>query len=240
MNSTEPRSISRVPVLVLLAFVTVAIATAGLSQSNSPAIADDGIGISVTVAPSPSSSPSGGGSGPGGSTSSESPSPSPSASTLPVSNDPGLGGIVFVSGLSSRYVASPNPMDSRVSLTFTVRNDAKSTINASARFWATTAVGARIGTERTLDIRKLQPNETRVIQTSISELGQWTAVHTHVTFSPPSVVDGKRLSPVTRDSFVVIPPLVIVGGCAALGLIALLGFRLDWFARVAAAIRGIG
>ncbi|MBK4348607.1 hypothetical protein [Lacisediminihabitans changchengi] len=167
--------------------------------------------------------------------------PSPSASTPhESSHDGGLGGIVFVSGLSSHYVWSSSPVDSKVLLRFTVRNDAKSSIDSTAEFWATSPVGSRIGTSHKLPISALKPNETRVVETSLSGFGQWTAIHTHVKFSPPKIVDGKKLSSVTRDSFVVVPPVVAIGCGGALAVIALLGVRFAWLARLALIFRSVG
>jgi hypothetical protein len=204
-------------------FVAAALSAAGLLSSGAPASADDnsgGIGITVTVAPTEAhanpgetggSGSSGGGSG-GSTTPSDSPSvgPSPSATASPGGGN-SVGGILFVSGLTTRYIWSANPLHSSAELGLTVRNVSKARFDATARFWVTTTFGSKVSEARKISVRGLKPNETRVIRATLGGLGQWTVLQAHAKFTPPKVVQGIPLSPVTRDAFIVVPP-VLVGG----------------------------
>jgi hypothetical protein len=202
-------------VLVLAA----ALSAAGLLSAGVPATADDnsgGVGIIVTVAPTDANTGSGGsGSSNGGSGGSTAPSQSPSASPVPGSTpapgDDSAAGIVFVSGLTSHYIWSPNPLHSSAELRFTVRNVSKTTFDSTARFWVTTTFGARVSESRVLSVRGLKPRETRVIRATLGGLGQWTVLQAHAILTPPTKVQGTPLSPITRDAFIIVPP-VIVGG----------------------------
>jgi hypothetical protein len=203
--------------------VAAALSAAGLLSTGVAASADDnsgGIGITVTVAPTDANAGSGGSGGSGdsggGSDGSTTPSESPSSGPVPGSTPkPGggdsVGGIVFVSGLTSQYIWSPNPLRSAVELRLTVRNVSKTNFDSTARFWVTTTFGAKLSEANGIAVHALKPNETRVIRTTLGGLGQWTVLQAHATFNPPKVVEGTSLAPVTRDAFIVVPP-VIVGG----------------------------
>ena len=205
-------------VLILAA----ALSAAGLLSTGIPATADDnsgGIGIIVTVAPTDANTGSGGGGsssggsgGSGGSTApSQSPSASPAPGTTPAPGDDSAAGIVFVSGVTSHYIWSPNPLHSSAQLRFTVRNVSKTSFDSTARFWVTTTFGARVSESRVLSVRGLKPRETRVIRATLGGLGQWTVLQAHAIFTPPTKVQGTPLAPITRDAFIFVPP-VIVGG----------------------------
>ena len=232
----------------VIAFGALAILATlcGLSFSGA-AVAQQGIGIMVTVAPTSSGDGISGGSSHGGSSSggADGGSGGSPAGTAPVEASPSpsseassLGGIVFVSGLGSRYVWSANPLDTRVRLAITVRNDSKSTFSAKSTFWIETPIGSRFGEDSAVPIVRLKPGETRTIETTIGGVGQWTVLHAHVKLTPPRTVDGTTLKPVSRDSFVLVPPLLI-GGSALVLCVVLAVLRFAWIARVVALAGGV-
>jgi hypothetical protein len=236
----------------IIAFGALAILATlcGLSFSGA-AVAQQGIGITVTVAPDSSGDGSAGGSQGGGSPqggsssggsnvgSGDSPAGTASADASPAPSSGGssLGGIVFVSGLGSRYLWSVNPLDTRVRLTIIVRNDSRSMFSAKSLFWIETPVGSRFGEDSAIPISRLKPGETRTIETIIGGVGQWTVLHAHVKLTPPRTVDGTTLKPVTRDSFVLVPPL-LVGGSALALCIVFTALRFVWIARAVALTGG--
>jgi hypothetical protein len=229
--------------IALLGFVALLVLFGSLSVAGAATAAntprtDDGIGLIATVAPHDqagggSAGGTGGGHG-GGGTETPSAEPAPTATATP--GRASLGGIVFVSGLSSSPVFSIDPTESSVTLRFTVRNDATSTFSSTARFWVETPFGNRVGTVSDITVAKLKPNETRVVQTTVSGLGQWTALHAYVKFVPPQEVDGKKLSAVTRDSFVFVAP-VFAGGIGIIGVGLFFLVRFLWVARTAIAVK---
>lgn len=192
----------------------------GASVSAASADDGDGIGITVTVSPAPTPSPSGsqgGGTKTGGSNTVVTGGDTPAPSSTPEPNESDLGGIVFVSGVSSEGSWRIDPLATEATVTFTVRNASNSKFNSTARFWIDGPIGNRLGAAQTVYILNLKPDETRVVEATITGLGQWTFLHANVTFTPPKKVDGVELEPVTRDQYFVVFPWVvgIVGILAA-------------------------
>jgi hypothetical protein len=226
-------------VIVLIAATLSAV---GLFSVGSAASADDnsgGIGITVTVAPSESHSEShgesdgsgsiGGGAG-GAIIPSEPPASIPTVTPKRGEGD-SVGGILFVSGLTSRYLWSPNPGRSAVELRLTVRNVSKSTFDTKLRFWVTTTFGARVSGADGIRVLDLKPNETRVIRATLGGLGQWTVLQAHAILTPPKMVDGTPLSPISRDAFILVPP-VIVGGVGLGAAFVFVLFKFILFPRL--------
>lgn len=146
----------------------------------------------------------------------------PEPSAIPsAGNASDLGGIVYLSGLTSRSVWSGNIVQSAAELQFTVRNISTAEFDSSARFWVQTTVGNRVGSTPEVRISKLAPGETRVIRATVTGLGQWAVLHAYVDYTPPASVLGVALMPTQRDGFIFLPP-VAVGGVGALGAAALL------------------
>lgn len=128
-----------------------------------------------------------------------------------------LGGVLYLSGLTSSVAPSFTPGNGTVTLKLTVRNASSTTIDSKARFWLENAANVRVGQVNGVQVRDLEPGETRRISVTLRDLGQWTLLHGYVTFTPPKVVEGTPLSPITRDTMVALPPLfgISVGGGAA-------------------------
>jgi hypothetical protein len=237
----------RTPLALAAVAVAIGLATATAAATAGPARADDesGIGLSVdlpsaTSTPDPTASPTSTptvttpstSSNTTGSSSTVSPSTSAVAPVSTAAVTPGedtvdLGGKFFVSGLASGSGFSVDPFSGEAVIHITVRNVSKETVNASARFWADGPFGNELS-EVKVKIEDLKPDESRVVTATLTGLGQWTFIQAHATFTPPKVVEGTELAPVTRDQFLFVPPLIIGGG----GALAVGATSLVQFARV--------
>jgi hypothetical protein len=220
--------------------------TAAVAEDTGDRPGDDGIGISVTVTPAPVPAPSATAVvPPSGSRSSTTPrTPAdPVAPAGPVAeladDEVDLGGILYVSGLSSTYRWSPNPLEGAAETRLTVRNVSKSTFTSTVRFWADGPVGNRLSEVADVEVADLKPGEVRTVEASLGGIGQSTLVQVHATLTPPKVVDGVELDPVTRDQSVVIPPwgVAALGGLGAVGFA---GFSLVQFLRRPVVPLGLG
>jgi len=128
-----------------------------------------------------------------------------------------LGGVLYLSGLTSSVSPSFTPANGTVTLMLTVRNSSSTTFDSKARFWLENAANVRVSQVNGVRIGDLEPEETRRISVTLRDLGQWTLLHGYVTLTPPKVVEGTPLKPITRDTMVALPPLfgISVGGGAA-------------------------
>ena len=248
------RSASVVPVVRRrLAAITAALAVilviCGIVSAGAASADDnDGVGITVTVAPTDANTPGndsdsgggssfGGGSGTGaGSTPTSGASPSPSATPKP--GDVDLGGVLYLSGLTSNYVWWMNPARSVVMLHITLRNVSKTTFDSTARFWIDSTLGNTVSELKSVRIDRLRPNETRVVTVRMTGLGQWTVLQAHATITPPKSVDGISLASITRESYVFVPPL-LVGGIGLFGVCAFFLGKSLFALRLAARAKGI-
>lgn len=255
-----PQSAKAVPaVRRRLAAITASLAIlfviGGLTSAGAASAEDnDGVGITVTVAPTDANTPgsdagpgggssSGGGSSPGGGSgtgdgSTPAPEVSSSPSATPKPGDVDLGGVLYLSGLTSDYVWSMNPARSVVMLHITLRNVSKSTFNSTARFWIDSTLGNTVSELKSVRIDRLRMNETRVVTVRMKGLGQWTVLQAHATITPPKSVDGISLAPITRDTYVFVPPL-LVGGIGLFGICTFLLGKSLFALRLAARAKGI-
>ncbi|MGD8195923.1 hypothetical protein ACEXQB_015645 [Herbiconiux sp. P18] len=155
-------------------------------------------------------------------------------STPPVGDDEqSLGGILYISGLGTGYSPSIDPLSGDLHVHFTVRNVSSAAVDSSARFWVSNAFGGEIGSGETVDVAGLKPDESRVVDATISGVGQWTFATAHMTLTPPETVDGVTLTPLTRDAFVVLPPWFLL----ALGALAGLAYAVVRLVRSGSAAR---
>jgi len=190
---------------------------------SAAAASDDGIGISITVpAPAPATGTGTGaatgtatGTGRGGSTTTTTTTSETAPVTTPSDSlgagSSSLGGVVLLSGLTSTFDASLNPLDGSLVTKFTVRNISDQTIDSSAKFWLTSPVGNTLSTE-IKDVAGLESGESRVVTAHLSGVGQWTMLTAHMTFTPPAEVDGVKLVPVSRDVIVFAEPWLVFTG----------------------------
>ena len=210
----------------------VVVTVLGLGSSAAFADDEDGIGLSVTISPSPTDGSTTPGSPAGTDTPRDPVSTAPATGVDPVAPATGtptpekgevdLGGILFVSGVTSTYDWSVNPLDGAAETSITVRNVSKSTFSSTVRFWADGPVGNRLSEVTGVKITALKPGESRTVDARLGGIGQSTFVQVHATVKPPKVVDGVELDSITRDQFVVIPPwgILSLGGLGALGFAA--------------------
>lgn len=200
-----------------LVVVTVALGgvlgVAGAAQA-APDDGTNGIGLSVVVPqPTPTStgSPSGTGSTGSGTTTSGSKTatavtPVSQTSSTSDSNGLDLGGVVFVSGLTTRHLPSLNPAQGSLAVEFTVRNISEQPMDATAHFWVDGPFGNTLSDIDGVAIDHLKSGETRVVAATLPGIGQWTVLNAHAVFTPPASVDGVKLSAVTRDATVLAAP----------------------------------
>ena len=211
---------------------------ASAAVADDEPIPDSGIGLSVTVtavpaetpAPTPSDSSStpatSGGSNNGhnnGSGTVVKPDATPSSAATPKPGEQSLGGVLYVSGLSLQGVSSINPGATEAHLSFTVHNVSNTVISGKAAFRVDNIFGAQLGETRTVQLVQLKPDETRLVQATIRDVGQWGLLHGSVVFTPPKEVAGTALSPMTREQFFFVLPwftaIFVVLGLAALGIL---------------------
>jgi len=208
----------------------LAVSVVGLlALGGAPALADDGIPIDIEVlgpssTPSPTSSPatggSNGGSSNGGSTT---PDPAPSSSADP-DDDLGddaidLGGVLYVGGLAGSITPNVGPTGGEAKLSITVRNTSDELTDLSLRFWVSNGFGATVGEVSGITARDLRPGETRTIRATVTAVGQWTFYTAHVKITPPKELDGVKLSPLTRDATLVVPPYFLALTGAIVGVV---------------------
>ena len=249
-TSTQARARRCAAVAVLCALAGFGTLGGGVSAMAAEGDTDGGIGISVTVpsmTPTPTPSPTvpvattvkgnTTTTTPTGGKSAVTPSsttPVNTVATDPLDDQVGLGGVVFISGLTSTNNPSINPLEGRITVRFTVRNVSDESLDATAKFWITNVVDAQLS-ERTVKVAALAAGESRVVETSLGGVGQWTVLTTHMTFTPPKEVDGTTLVPVTRDAMVFVEPWFVASAlllaAGAYGVVYLL--RLTRVARLA-------
>jgi hypothetical protein len=219
---------------LLLGAITI-VATLGLTSSAVHAVEtdDDGIGITVTVTPGSQAPADVAAPGSPAATSPYRPTTpvadvvAPAIDTPVLADDEvDLGGVLFVSGLSSAYDWSINPLGGAAETSITVRNVSKSTFDSTVRFWADGPIGNRLSEVAGVKVTDLKPGESRTIDASLGGIGQSTFVQLHATLKPPAVIDGVQLDSITRDQFIVVPPwglLALIGlGALALAVLSIL------------------
>jgi len=125
--------------------------------------------------------------------------PAPSAGAEP-------GGVLAVSGLRVDYRSGVDPRGGPVHVQATVKNVSDQVMDVGAQFSATTIFGMQLDRAAPTTVSRLAPGELRVVDASLSGVGQWGAVEAHLTLHPAVRVDGADAAPVTRDSYLLAPP----------------------------------
>lgn len=230
----------RLMVAALLTLVSLT-GLAGPAPLSASAATDDpnGVGLTVpvlgpTASASPSSSPTSTTSTPmsGGST----PSTTNVTSSTPVvtqttvtggaavthalGTDPtGINGAYSVSGVTLTSEPDIGPGGGSITLGFTLRNVTATPITSSLKFWTENVIGTQLASVDTVNVADLGAGETRTVVVTLPDVGQWTVFTGNVTLTPPAEVRGTALSPVSRDSLIIVPPyfaLVALAGFGAL------------------------
>lgn len=174
---------------------------------------------SPTPTPTPSRSPQSSGSG-SGSTVVVPGAPSPVPTPSPT--DFSINGVLYVSGLTTEYVPSLNPLAGQVNAQFTVRNVSSTPISSRVDFWLNGPFGQNLSSAGDIDVRRLMPQEARVVDVVLTGPGQWTFTTVGFTLTPSTIVDGTTLEPFTREAVVFfIPWFVLVLGLLAAGIYAI-------------------
>ncbi|TFC09564.1 hypothetical protein E3O59_05440 [Cryobacterium sp. MDB2-33-2] len=133
-----------------------------------------------------------------------------------------IAGVFYVSGLTTRIDSEAGPGGGTMVLDFTMRNITDAPITSSLRFWLDNAVDLPVAIVDKVSIDSLAPNETRTVSATIRDVGQWAWFKGHVTMTPPADIGGTALSPVTRDSFSIIPPYFALIALAIAGTLTLI------------------
>lgn len=227
--------------LVVLALVVATMSTLGPALAASADDDSGGIGITVTTVSSSSSDAPGSpadssGSHGGSSTVVTGDDANLPTESLPRSDEFDLGGVLYVSGVSSDYAWSADPLGGEVRVRFTVRNVSNEVFDSSARFWLDGPLGNTVSEVAGVRIHNLRPKEIRVVEATLRGVGQWTFLHTHVTLTPPHVVGGTKLTPITRDGFIFVVPWLF-SSLIICGAGAFAAFRVLRASRLSAPVR---
>lgn len=149
----------------------------------------------------------------------------------------GVAGIVYLSGVNSSVGLSPDPGSGEVTLWLSVRNASRSVIDLTADFWMESVLFAvPLDDARGVPVTGVQPGETRLLSMRLHGAGQWGLVNTHVRITPPPVVDGTSLTPVTREAMVVVFPwfAALVAALVVIGILVWRAVALAMAAKPAA------
>ena len=223
----------RSPVIVAVALLLAVLGTGAGAAAYAEDAPDDGGGVPIIVTVRPSvPTPA-----PGSPTPTPKPAPSSSASPKPgtgtgpgsgPSNAPGVtpigdenlptlgddafsvGGVLYVSGLRTRYFASPNPTQGGVMASFTVRNVSSTTVDSYVSFGLSNLLGQSLSSVKGITVLRLEPDETRIIRTTLQNPGQWAVETATYTLTPTSLVEGEKLPSVTRESMVLFLPWLVL------------------------------
>ena len=222
------------PVILAAALLLSLLGLGAGAAAHAEDAPDDGAGVPIIVTVRPSvPTPA-----PGPPTPTRSPSPSPSASprpgtgsgsgtgsgtspdgvtpigdeNLPTLGDDAfsVGGVLYVSGLRTHYFASPNPTRGGVMASFTVRNVSSTTVDSYVSFGLSNFLGQNLSSVKGITVLRLEPNETRIIRTTLQNPGQWAVETATYTLTPTSLVDGAKLPSVTRESMVLFLPWLVL------------------------------
>lgn len=160
---------------------------------------------------------------PGGSVPATAPPPNgsaagtPSGATTPGPAEQSIGGLLYVSGLITRYSYSINPFGGSLTIRATVRNVTSQPVDASARFWVTTVFRGRVGREVVMPVSQIAPGETRELLATVRGMGQWALVQAYMTFTPPEAIGDVQLQPMTRSSWVFFLPWAVLLAAVLVG-----------------------
>jgi hypothetical protein len=126
-----------------------------------------------------------------------------------------------VSGLTTSYLPSLNPLGGWVRAQFSVRNVSATTINSQVGFSLYSFTGLQLSDVRAHHILRLKPNQTQVVDAVLGGPGQWAFANATFTLRPLTKVDGAKLLPLSREAIVIFPPwlLLMIVGLAITGYV---------------------
>ncbi|GAB2815689.1 hypothetical protein GCM10027022_02170 [Alpinimonas psychrophila] len=118
------------------------------------------------------------------------------------SNPLDVGGILYAGGVVASTAPLVTPRGGTVILAMTVKNVSNTTFDVSLDFWLTSPLGDTLAYLDPISVAGLAPGETRTVQATLTNVGQWPVMTAHATLTPPAAVEGTDLSAVTRDTVV--------------------------------------
>lgn len=142
----------------------------------------------------------------------------PSSATEALGNAEVIDGVLAVSGLTIRAAPWIDIGNGSFTVDFVIRNLSSTAFDSTAEFWVDNAFGGRIaGTDR-VAVTGLQPDETRRVQVRFYGLGQQTLLHAHATLTPPPVLDGVDVEPISREASLLVPPWFSIASASGIAL----------------------
>ena len=229
---TQSRWFAVIPVALLTLVGALAWGVSAQADDGDDLTGGGGFTITVTVTASPTPTPSPTSSRPPSSSSSSGGSGSgstvvvsnPTSAPTPSPTEYSLGGALYVSGLTTQYVPSLNPFEGQVRAQFSVRNVSSTPITSRVQFALDGPFGQRLDTVGNIELRRLMPQETRVVDAVLTGPGQWTFTTARFTLTPITEVDGTALEPMSRDAIVFFVPWFVL-------VLALIGVAIYAVAR---------
>ncbi|TFD68752.1 hypothetical protein [Cryobacterium ruanii] len=130
-----------------------------------------------------------------------------------------LGGVFYLSGLVASAAPVIGPEGGNVTLAFTVKNATSGPLSADLRYWLENAAGMGVAQSDDISVIELEAGQTKTLSVTLPDVGQWGILNAQMTFTPPDTVRGTVLTPVTRDTLIILPPyfvMLVVGSLGAL------------------------
>ncbi|WP_104178543.1 hypothetical protein [Cryobacterium sp. Y50] len=134
-----------------------------------------------------------------------------------------LGGVFYLSGLVGSAASAVGPEGGDITLAFTAKNVTSWPLRADLRFWLENSVGMDVAHPLDSRVIDLEPGQTKTVSVTLPDIGQWGVLNAHMTFTPPETVNGAVLTPVTRDTLVILPPYFVM---LVVGLIGVLFYTV--------------
>jgi hypothetical protein len=232
---TKSRWFAVIPVALLTLVGALAWGVSAQADDGDDLTGGGGFTITVTVTASPTPTPTPRPSSSGSPSSSSSGSgsgstvvvSSPTAAPSPSPTDYSIGGVLYVSGLSTQYVPALNPFGGHVNAQFSVRNVSSTPVTSRVQFSLDGPFGQRLSTVGNIELRRLMPQETRIVDAVLTGPGQWTFTTARFTITPVTAVNGEQLEPLSRDSIVFFVPWFVL----VVGLLGLAAYSITRWVR---------
>lgn len=136
--------------------------------------------------------------------------PAATSTAAPASDKHSVDGVLAVGGLRTTFRSTGSPLGGVLHVQVTVQNLSGEVITPSVRFTSTNWLGMRLAQQPERRLGPLAPGELRTAEADLPGVGQWGLLATHMTVTPPDEIGGVKVSPVTRDRWVVVTPWLLV------------------------------
>lgn len=130
-----------------------------------------------------------------------------------------IDGVLAISGLTIKASPWLDVGNGSLTVDFVIRNLSSTAFDSTAEFWVDNAFGGRIAEIDGVAVNALQPDETRRVQVRFTGLGQQVLLHANATLTPPTVLGGVELEPISRNSSLLVPPWFSVALVIGISLI---------------------